>query len=235
MWEFESQVEGIIQRTPTIKSFRFPIRAKNVRYRAGQFFWVTIKLNGEEGIHHFSFSSSPTEKGYLEFTKRITQSAYSQALAGMEAGAWARLEGPSGEFTLPRKPMKIAFLTGGIGITPQRSMLRYVADKNLPFDVVLLYGNSTGEEICFRQELEALAREVPSFRVEHILTSPPPGWTGHTGFINADLVQKLIPDYRERLFYLSGPPRMVLALQNQLSSLEIPDSQVRRDSFTGYD
>lgn len=235
MWEFESQVKEIIQRTPTIKSFRFSIRAKNVRYRAGQFFFVTIKLDGEKGTHHFSFSSSPTEKGYLEFTKRITQSAYSQALTQMVVGAWARLEGPSGEFTLPRKPRKIAFLTGGIGITPQRSMLRYVADTGSPLDVVLLYGNNTWEEICFREELEALAREMPSLRMEHVLMTPPRGWTGDTGLINVDLIKKIIPDYRERLFYLSGPPRMVLALHDQLSSLEVPDSQVKRDSFTGYD
>ena len=101
MWEFETVLSEVILRTPSIKSFRFPIIAKGVRYRSGQFFFVTIKINASEAIHHFSFSSSPTEKGYLEFTKRITSSDFSQALATIRPGAWARLRGPEGSFIFP--------------------------------------------------------------------------------------------------------------------------------------
>ncbi len=235
MWEFETEFGEIIQRTPTIKSFRFPIRAKGVRFRPGQFFFVTIELGSGEGVHHFSFSGSPTQKGYLEFTKRITQSPYSQALAEMKPGTWAKLSGPSGDFTLPLKPRKVGFLTGGIGITPQRSMLRYIADRGLPFDVNLLYGNQNREEICFREELEALAKELPNFRLHHVLSAPPLGWAGPTGHIDSRLVQELMPDYRERLFYVSGPPRMVVSLEDQLFALGLTPRQVKRDSFTGYD
>lgn len=237
MWEFESEVAEIVQRTLSIKSFRFPIKARGVRYRSGQFFFLTIKVNGEEAVHHFSFSSSPTEKGYIEFTKRITPSGFSQALDKLKVGDWARLQGPEGSFTLLRKERKLAFLSGGIGITPLRSMLRYITDKDLPYDVVLLYGNASLEEAAFRKELDAMAASYPSIRVEHILSGPnyPVDWKGKKGFINKDIVAELIPDYRERLFYISGPPRMVMALDEQLNVLGVPDKQIRRDSFTGYD
>ncbi|MDP2727145.1 MAG: hypothetical protein Q8P59_06340, partial [Dehalococcoidia bacterium] len=69
---FDTELAEVIQRTPSIKSFRFPIRAKGFRYRGGQFFFITILVDGQEADHHFSFSSSSTEKGYMEFTKRIT-------------------------------------------------------------------------------------------------------------------------------------------------------------------
>lgn len=143
MWDFETALVEVIQRTPAIKSFRFPVQAKGVRYRSGQFFFITINLNGNEAEHHFSFSSSPTEKGYIEFTKRITSSDFSQALDRMKPGAWAHLQGPEGDFTLPRKEFKLGFLSGGIGITPLRSMLRYTIDNKLPYDIVLLYGNAS--------------------------------------------------------------------------------------------
>jgi ferredoxin-NADP reductase len=71
MWQFDSEVAEIIQRTPSVKSFRFKIRTKNVRYRPGQFFFLTIKVHGEDAVHHFSFSSSPTDKGYIEFTGTV--------------------------------------------------------------------------------------------------------------------------------------------------------------------
>lgn len=237
MWEFDSEFAEIIQRTPNIKSFRFPIRTKGVRYRPGQFFFITIKVKGEEAIHHFSFSSSPTETGYIEFTKRITPSDFSQELNVMTPGAWANLRGPEGTFTLPRKQRRLAFLSGGIGITPLRSMLRYVADKDLDYDVVLLYGNNTFEDIAFREELNQIVASRKGVRVEYILSGPefPSGWKGKTGFINKDLVGELVPDYMERLFYISGPPRMVIALEEQLTGLNIPQKQLKRDSFTGYD
>jgi ferredoxin-NADP reductase len=237
MWQFESRVSEVIQRTPNIRSFRFPIQAKGVRYRSGQFFFLTIRIGGEEAIHHFSFSSSPTEKGYIEFTKRITASDFSQALAKMKPGDWARLQGPEGTFTLPRQQHKLAFLSGGIGITPLRSMLRYVTDKDLPYDVVLLYGNASYDDIAFRDELAEMAARRRDIRVEHVLSGPefPPDWKGKRGYINKELVVELVPDHMERLFYISGPPRMVIALQEQLGGLNIPEPQVKRDSFTGYD
>lgn len=237
MWGFETTLSEVIQRTPTIKSYRFPIQAKGVRYRAGQFFFVTIKINGNEAVHHFSFSSSPTEKGYLEFTKRITSSDFSQALDKMKPGAWAYLQGANGTFTLPRKECKLAFLGGGIGITPLRSMLRYIVDRKLSYDVVLLYGSTILEDAAFHQELDNMAASHPSLRVQYVLsgTDLPPAWKGKRGFVNKGLVIELIPDYIERLFYISGPPKMVTALEEQLGASNLPPERVKRDSFTGYE
>ncbi len=237
MWAFDTGVSEIIQRTPSVKSFRLPIRAKNVRFRSGQFFFITIKSNNKNLDHHFSFSSSPTEKGYIEFTKRITSSEFSQTLDKMEPGAWAHLQGPEGEFTLPRKQTQLAFLSGGIGITPIRSMLRYIADKQLNYNIVLLYGNGNPEEIVFRQELDSFHLAHKELRIEHVLSGPniSASWKGMTGFINKDLIAKAIPDYMQRLFYISGPPKMVLALEEQLINLHVPENQIKKDSFTGYD
>jgi ferredoxin-NADP reductase len=237
MWEFDFEVSGVIQRTPNIKSFLFPIRAKRVRYRAGQFFFLTIKVNGEDAVHHLSFSSSPTEKGCIMFTKRITSSDFSQALAKPKPGDWAHLKGPEGSFTLPRKASRLAFLSGGIGITPLRSMLRYIADKHLPYDVVLLYDNASLQDVAFREELDTLAGSNAGIRVENVLSGPdyPRDWTGKKGFINKDIVKETIPDYAERTFYISGPPKMVVSLEEQLSALGLPEKHIKRDSFTGYD
>jgi ferredoxin-NADP reductase len=237
VWQFETELSQVIPRTPSVKSFRFPIRAKGVRYQPGQFFFVTIKINGQEASHHFSFSSSPTEKGYIEFTKRITSHEFSRALDSIQPGAWARLQGAMGTFTLPRKQRRLAFISGGIGITPLRSMLRYIADRKLAHDVVLLYGNASFEEIAFRKELDALTAAHPNLRVEHVLSGPelPRNWKGKSGFINRELVVELIADYSQRLFYVSGPPRMVLSLKEQLVSLGLAEKQIKQDSFTGYD
>ena len=237
MWEFETTLGEVIPRTPTVSSFRFPIRARNVRFRAGQFFFINILVNGQEAEHHFSFSNSPTEKGYIEFTKRITSSDFSRTLAAMAPGAWARLRGPLGGFTLPRKQRRLCFLSGGIGITPLRSMLGYIADRGLDYDVVLLYSSPSAQEIAFREDLDSFAQRHPGIRAVHVLSGGevPPAWTGRTGLITRELVREVVPDYGQRLHYVSGPPRMVVGLQGQLMALGVPAEQIRMDSFTGYD
>ena len=237
MWQFESEVSRVVRQTPEIKTFRFPIYAKGVRYLPGQFFFLTIKVGDKDAIHHFSFSSSPTERGYIEFSKRITGSDFSQALDAMKPGTRASLRGPVGFFTLPLKHRRLAFLSGGIGITPLRSMLRYIADKGLDYDIVMLYGNKSYEDIPFREELDEITASHPGLRLENVLSEPdlPAGWKGKTGLISGDMLREVIPDYTERRFYISGPPRMVISLESQILGLGIPPKQIRRDSFTGYD
>lgn len=241
MWQFETIVSEVIQRTSDIKTFRFSIGdQKDVRYESGQYFFVTIRIDGREALHHFTISSSPTEtvqKGYVEFTKRITASDYSQALNCIKPGDWVRLRGAEGDFTLPSRKRDLAFLTGGIGITPLRSMLRYIADKKLNYDVVLIYGNNTWENIAFREELEEITNTHNTIRIEYVLSGPdfPPGWEGKKGFITKELVTELLPDYQKRMFYLSGPLSMVIALEEQLAAINIPQEQIKRDYFPGYD
>src|SRR4030065_2752756 len=107
--EFETKVIDIIQRTHDIKSFRFTL-PDDITFKPGQFFFLTIRTNSKELKKHFSFSISPTEKGYVEFTKRITKSEFSQALDKLKIGDWARIKIPYGLFTFEGEYDKIAFI-----------------------------------------------------------------------------------------------------------------------------
>ncbi len=116
-------------------------------------------------------------------------------------------------------------------------MIRYLTAKQLPHDVVLLYGNSSYDGIVFRDELKHLESSHHALRVEYILSGPevPPGWKMKTGRINQELVRELVPDFTKRTFYISGPPSMVTALEEAICALGVPEARIRRDSFTGYD
>ena len=44
----------------------------------------------------------------------------------------------------------------------------------------------------------------------HVLTEPPPAWTGETGFIDADLLARHLPaDLSRADIFLCGPPPML--------------------------
>jgi len=237
MIEFETEVIDTVQRTHNIKSFRFRIKG-DVDFKPGQFFFVTIKIDGTERTKHFSFSNSPTEKGYVEFTKRITESEFSKALNGLKIGDWAKLKMPYGSFTFEGEYEKIAFLSGGIGITPIRSICKFATDSTLPTDMVLLYGNNREEDIIFRQDLDNMQSVNKNLRIVYTLTSPDidrKTWKGRTGYIDDTVIKEEIPDYIERTFYICGPPKMVESLINILKSkLRIQKDKTKIENFVGY-
>jgi len=231
---FETEVVDIIQRTHDVKSFRFKTE-ESVNFKPGQFFFVTIKIDGEEKTKHFSFSNSPTEKGYIEFTKRITDSDYSKALGKLKIGDWAKLKMPLGQFTFEGEYPKIAFVSGGIGITPIRSICKFVTDKKIPTDIILLYGNRTEEDIAFRDDLAEMQKLNENLRVIYTLDNPSKKWEGRIGHINDEMIREEIEDFKERIFYICGPPKMVEMLEGILKDkLSVTSDRIKIENFSGY-
>jgi ferredoxin-NADP reductase len=231
--KFETYVKEIIPRTYNVRSFRFP-RPEALSYKPGQFLFVTIKANGKELSKHFSISSSPTEKMHIEFTKKLSESEFSAALKALGEGDWARIDAPYGKFTFEGEHEKIGLLVGGIGITPLRSVCKYCTDMRLSTKITLLYGNRTENDIAFKEELETMQQQNKNLKVVFILNEANSEWRGATGIIDAEMVKKEIPDYKETVFYTCGPPAMVEAMEKLIESLYLPKTQLNREYFTGY-
>ncbi len=226
-------MKEIIPRTHNVTSFRFP-RPAALNYKAGQFLFITLKADGKELSKHFSFSSSPTEKTHIEFTKKLSDSDFSTALKGLKKGNWARIDAPYGKFTFEGEYEKIGFLGGGIGITPFIGMCRYCSDMHLDTKITLLYGNRTESDIAFRKELEAIQEQNENLKVVFTLNEADSGWKGATGFITTDMIKREIPDYKETVFYTCGPPAMVEIMGKLIEQLGLPKTQLKREYFTGY-
>jgi glycine betaine catabolism B len=120
---FETSVVEVIQRTPDIKSIRFE-KPKGFGYLAGQYIFITLGGGPDKMTKHFTLSSSPTE-GFLEITKKLTGHPFSNALAGLRPDDKVSIAGPYGEFTFQGEYDNIGMLSGGIGVTPLRSMIKY--------------------------------------------------------------------------------------------------------------
>jgi ferredoxin-NADP reductase len=79
---FETIITQIIPRTADVKSFRFD-RPEGLDCNPGQYMLVTIKSEGVELRKPFTISSSPTEKEFLELTKKLTSHPFSKALESL--------------------------------------------------------------------------------------------------------------------------------------------------------
>lgn len=231
--KFETHVTGIIPRTHNVTSFRF-LRPETLNYKPGQFFFITLRSAGKMLRKHFSFSSSPTEKTHIEFTKKLSDSEFSGALKTLKKGDWTRIDAPYGRFTFEGEYEKISLLGGGIGITPFIGICKYCTDMRLGTKITLLYGNRTEADIAFRDSLEAMEKQNQNLKVVFTLNEAESGWKGATGLITADMIKKEVPDYKETVFYTCGPPAMVEIMGKLIEQLGLPKTQLKREYFTGY-
>jgi ferredoxin-NADP reductase len=187
---------------------------------------------------YFSLASSPTEPDLL-IAARIPPHAsrYKQELMSLPPGGVVTAGELGGDFVLPRDPrIPLAFVAGGIGITPFRSMIRYLVDKRERRDIVLLYSNYAEQEIVFGDVLQEASQKI-GLKVVHTLTDPSrvrPGWCGRIGFISAEMIRKEVPDFHSRQFMVSGSPGMVHTVTAALRGAGVKRSRIRTDYFSGY-
>ena len=227
------RIKEIIQRAYNVKSFRLEFPG-DTEYKAGQFLCVTLR-NDPNLKRYLSISSSPTEKCYLEFTKKLTNSDFSKALNELKPGDAVGVQYPMGNFILKEGFEKIAFISGGIGITPIRSVAKYVVDKGAGVDMVLVYANRSIKDIVFKEDFDYMQRVYPKLKVSHVLCEAEPGFKCTVGLINAGIIKNEITDYPERKFYLCGPPAMVAQMEKiLLEELSLPKDRMVAEKFVGH-
>jgi ferredoxin-NADP reductase len=233
MQQFKTEVIDVVQNTPSSRSVRF-LRPNGFDYLPGQFVILGLDCENGEVKKPLSLSSSPTEE-FLAVTKRLTGHEFSNAFLSKKKGDAIRFTGPYGNFTLKEEHSKIAMLSGGIGITPLLSMIKYCTDMNMPTEILLFYSNRDESDIPFKDELEALRERNSHLTVVNTLTRPGPLWMGHKGRINAKLIKEHIVDVNEWFFYSSGPEKMVDSMLLVLKEMNIPENRSLREYFPGYD
>ncbi|MGZ3675573.1 MAG: FAD-dependent oxidoreductase, partial [Ktedonobacterales bacterium] len=186
---------------------------------------------------YFTLASSPTEPNIqlgVRFYPR--GSSFKRTLRALSPQEPLVAGQVAGDFTLPRDPkQKLVLIAGGIGITPYRSMLKYLLDTGQQRDIALLYSAKTLSELVYTDVLNEAQKQLGTKTVCTLtdLQSIPQTWNGWRGRIDARMIQEAVPDYRTRLFYLSGPPEMVSACERVLQQIGVKSNQIKRDFFPG--
>ncbi|MEI9401831.1 RnfABCDGE type electron transport complex subunit D [Mesorhizobium argentiipisi] len=221
-----------------VDSYDFIFRSQQIlAFKAGQYLEWTLGLDRSDNRgnrRYFTVASAPTEQSVRLGIKFYPQSsAFKRALATMRPGSMIHASQLAGDFTLPSNPKaKMAFLAGGIGITPFRSMLQYLIDRKEVRPIVVLYGTETQEDIAYRDVLGAARRELGIRTFHAVANGTGPGQ--YPGHIDARLVRLAIPDYLERTFYISGPQAMVKTLRQMLLAMGVRRSRLKTDYFPGF-
>jgi ferredoxin-NADP reductase/nitrite reductase/ring-hydroxylating ferredoxin subunit len=217
-------------------------------YVAGQFAFFDIGevYDDPKGpIRHFTLASSPTEE-FILISTRIRDSPYKKKLDSLQIGTTVKVRGPQGKFTLHEEYSNPAiFLSGGIGVTPFRSMIKYATDKNLHIRIIMLDSNRSRQNILFKNDFDKCADTNKSLKIVYTITEEQKeqnkngddGWKGEKGRIDVAMLKRYLnsDDLEKGIFYICGPPAMVKAMQDILEvDLQIPAERIKIEEFTGY-
>jgi ferredoxin-NADP reductase/Na+-translocating ferredoxin:NAD+ oxidoreductase RnfD subunit len=187
---------------------------------------------------YFSISSSPSEKTIAMGVKFYEKgSTYKKRLLTMKPGDTLIASQLSGDFTLPRDATKkLAFMGGGIGITPFRSMIKQLSDTHEERDIVLFYANRHAEDISYKEIFDEAAESI-NLKTVYTLSDRAAvsrNWKSETGYIDEAMIRRELPDFQERHFYLSGPRSMILRFEQTLEAMGVTKSHIITDFFPGF-
>ena len=210
-----------------------PEHPPTLTYRAGQFAWLSVRASPFAMREHpFSFSSSPTRKGPLEFTIKELGD-FTATIGSLQPGERVYVDGPYGAFGTDRHADApgLVLIAGGIGIAPIISMLRAMADGGDTRPLYLFYGNRRWDRVVFREEIDALGERL-QLQCIHVLIEPADDWTGERGYVTRDVLQRHLPTNAAMLqYFVCGPTPMIRLVERSLGELGVPLARLHSEIF----
>ncbi len=100
----------------------------------------------------------------------------------------------------------------------------------------MFYANKIDSDIAYKELFDRAIQEL-DLKVVYILTEEeylPNNWKGEVGYLNEEIIQKHIHDYKERTYYLSGPQGMVDAYKALIEKMGISKRNIIKDYFPGF-
>lgn len=221
-------------------AFRFE-KPSSFQFIPGQFIDITLlnpsQTDTEGSTRGFSIASAPYED-FIMVATRLRDTAFKRVLASIPLGSEVRVEGPFGNLRLHNDRSRAAvLLTGGIGITPFRSILLNAARQKLPHRIFLFYANRRPEDAAFLDELQDLEKQNPNYKLIACMSEmerSEHSWQGERGLIDRQMLAKYVKEVASPIYYITGPPAMVAAMHTMLASAGVDDDNIRIEEFAGY-
>lgn len=246
LWKFKIvassryKVSKIYKATPSLWVVEVePVKGKIDNYTAGDYFFIRFKGADitREG-HPFSTSSAITKRYSNSIEFMIKEAGdWTESLANIKVGDIATLEGPYGHFLpeaveqSPEDKVPFVLLGGGIGLTPNLSVLRHEVEKNSQREIHCVWGLAFKEDMFMLDEFEEIKKQNPNFHL-HIIFSNEEVEGYPFGFITNEFLEEVGADkYKDGHFFVCGPGPMLDASRKVLANGHVSDEQIHLDDF----
>ncbi len=212
---------------------------KKLMFKPGQYLEWTVGHKSPDSRgnrRYFTISSSPTEDNIRMGVKFYEPSStYKKSLLQLKKNSQIFAGQLAGDFTLPNNPNQpVVFIAGGIGITPFRSMIKYLIDKKEKRPIILFFSNRTAQEIIYTDVLMEAQTKLGIKTIYTLTDKTPIDWKGEYGRIDAKMLAKYLNNIQSPTYYVSGTHSMVTSMKDLLNSIGVPKKQIKTDFFPGF-
>lgn len=236
--QYDYDIEFINDVTPKIKHLRMNLpEDAEIHFKAGQYIQVLApkyKGNREEVYRAYSIASSPHDKTAIElFIGYIPQGVCTTYIhQHLKEDDKITMVGPYGDFFYQEGDRKMIMVAIGTGMAPIMSILKFMKDEDIDREVEFYFGARTREDLYMLEELEALEKDLPRFKLITCLSRPTEqcNWTGDKGRVT-DLIKKYLTDGENCEAYLCGSPVMIDSVIPALEAQNVPTEFILYDKF----
>lgn len=224
--------------TPNIREIKMkPVNGNRMDYNAGQygfFRFVNSKVTSEP--HPFSLSSAPSADKETITVMIKEDGDFTSSLDRVNIGDKVTIEGPYGNFypddIAENEDHAMLLLSGGIGVTPNLSVLREEIAKNSNRRIAFVWGLAFEQDTMYLDEMKKLEAEYPNFSYHFIYSEEEVD-----GFPNGFVDDKFIAQegleefYENASWHVCGPGPMLEASKGLLKEKNVTEEQSYIEEF----
>ncbi len=218
------KVVSIINETPTVKTINFVVENGSSKYIPGQFINIYFKEFGDgEGK---SYSISSTNENISITVRNIGK--FSNRLSNLSIGNTVTGSLPYGYFYSEEAGKPIIMITGGIGVSPFRSMIYNYYKNDTKKEIKLFFSNKNAEEIIFKKEFDILSKKFSNFDIKYFITRE----IGSIKGVNYRRIELSdIPISNEYDYFICGSIQFVRDFWTMIKKAGIDDINIYTESF----
>ncbi|MFO7477508.1 MAG: ferredoxin reductase family protein [Methyloceanibacter sp.] len=203
-----------------------------LRFRAGQFIWMTLSpYRPPFHDHPFSIASATAYLPRLRLVIRASGNC-TNTFGQIEVGTRVAIDGPHGSFVLPDGEGPAVMIAGGVGIAPILGMLEEAAASKDPRCFRLLYAARNPTALAGLDRLRDLGSRldlVIRFVVDEVAAAP--GYAA--GPISAGHISQLLEGLSpgKVTAFVCGPAGMMEIATDALLAASVPAGRIHYERF----
>ncbi len=203
----------------------------NLEYNfiAGQYVNIKSPLGGHS--KSYTISNSPDEEFVRITIKR--KGKVSSELSDLNIGDKIFLEGPYGYFYPENFNKDIVMIAGGIGITPFKSIIKSLINKNQKVNVTLFYSNQNIKDITFFEKLNEITKNNSHIKVINLLTQEKTKNDSIKEYsrIDKNILKKDLGNFENKNYFICGSIEFVNSIWKLLKDEGVDELNIFTESF----
>lgn len=234
-WNFFKSfiVAGKVKESDTITSFYLkPADGSNVpEYKPGQYISIRVSIPGEKYmmIRQYSLSQAPRPDEFRISVKREADKDPNGVVSlylheQIQEGNTVEVSAPAGEFVLDTaKTTPVAFLSGGVGITPMMGMLETVSTITPDRPTVFLHAARNEALAAFQVEVEKHAANMSNMKYKTFFSDKP------DRYISRKVLEEFVDTAGD--VYVCGPVPFMESIIRELHEIGVKNEQIHHEFF----